>query len=150
MVKRNLYSEIAASGGFGFNVFNDEEINKIHLATLEVMEKTGLYVGTPEAMDVLESGGAKVDREKKIAKFPSYLVEDCIRSAPHNIVLYGRDPRHDVVLEDKRVNFCTFGQGVSCTPMGSGLVLKAVKPYRSASFSAFSATSSGVAPPGFW
>ena len=33
------------------------------------MEKTGLYVGTPEAMDILEGGGAKVDRKKKIAKF---------------------------------------------------------------------------------
>jgi trimethylamine--corrinoid protein Co-methyltransferase len=113
MVKRNLYSDIAASGGFGFNVFTEDEINKIHLATLEVMEETGLYVGTPEAMDILEGGGAQVDRETKIAKFPSYLVEDCIRSAPHNIVLYGRDPEHNVVLEDKRVNFCTFGQGVS-------------------------------------
>ena len=47
MVKRNLYSDIAASGGFGFNVFSEDEVNKIHLATLEVMEKTGLYVGTP-------------------------------------------------------------------------------------------------------
>ena len=40
-------------------------------------------------------------------------MEECIRSAPSKIVLYGRDPKHDIVLEDKRVNFCTFGQGVS-------------------------------------
>jgi trimethylamine--corrinoid protein Co-methyltransferase len=112
VVKKDLYSGIAASSGFGFNVFTEDEIDKIHLATLEVLEKTGLYVGAPEAMDILEDGGAKVDREKKIAKFPPHLVEDCIRSAPHKIVLYGRDPRHDVVLEDKSVNFCTFGQGV--------------------------------------
>ncbi|MGD2187834.1 MAG: trimethylamine methyltransferase family protein, partial [Desulfobacterales bacterium] len=113
MVERNPYSGIAASAGFSFDVFTEDQINKIHLATLQVLEKTGLYVGTQEAMDILESGGAKVDREKKIAKFPAYLVEDCIRSAPHKIVLYGRDSKHDVVLEDKRVHFCTFGQGVS-------------------------------------
>ncbi len=101
------------AGGFGFDVFTDDEIAKIHLATLEVMEKTGLYVGTDEAMDVLEGGGAKVDRKNKIAKFPPYLVEECIRSAPPKVVLYGRDPAHDVVLEGRRVNFCTFGQGVS-------------------------------------
>ena len=70
MVKRSLYSDLAASGGFGFNVFTDDEIDKIHLATLEVLEKTGLYVGTQEAMDVLEGGGARVDRQKKVAKFP--------------------------------------------------------------------------------
>ncbi len=113
MVKRNLYSDIMMSGGFGFNVFTEEEIERVHLATLEVMEKTGLYVGTEEALDILEGGGARVDREKQIAKFPAYLVEDCIRSAPANIVLHGRDPAHDVILEGNRVNFCTFGQGVS-------------------------------------
>ena len=113
MIKRNLYAELVTAGGFGFDVFTDDEIDKIHLATLEVMEKTGLYVGTEEAMDVLEGGGAKVDRTKNIVKFPPYLVEECIRSAPPKIVLHGRDPAHDIVLEGKCVNFCTFGQGVS-------------------------------------
>ena len=113
MVKRSLYADLASAGGFGFAVFTDDEIDKIHLATLEVLEKTGLYVGTDEAMDILEGGGARVNRENKIVKFPPYLVEDCIRSAPAKIVLYGRDSANDVVLEGKRVNFCTFGQGVS-------------------------------------
>ncbi|MBW1891693.1 MAG: trimethylamine methyltransferase family protein, partial [Deltaproteobacteria bacterium] len=113
MVKRNLYADLATTGGFGFDVFTDDEIDKIHLATLEVLEKTGLYVGTDEAMDILEGGGARVNRKNKIVKFQPYLVEDCIRSAPPKIVLHGRDPAHDVVLEGKRVNFCTFGQGVS-------------------------------------
>ena len=60
MVKRNLYSDFATSGGFGFDVFTEDEINKIHLATLEVLEKTGLYVGTQEAMDILEAGGVVI------------------------------------------------------------------------------------------
>ena len=121
MIKRSLYAELVTAGGFGFDVFTDDELDKIHLATLEVLDKTGLYVGTDEAMDVLEGGGAKVDREKKIVKFPPYLVEDCIRSAPPKIVLHGRDPDHDVVLEGKRVNFCTFGQGVSIMDVDGGV-----------------------------
>lgn len=113
MATRNQYADYIMSGGFGVDVFNENEISKIHLATLEIMEKTGLYVGDDEALDILEGGGVKVDRKKRIAKFPAYLVEECIRSAPSKIVLYGRDSKHDVVLEDKRINFCTFGQGVS-------------------------------------
>jgi len=31
------------------------------------------------------------------------LVEACIRFAPYKVVLYGRDPKHDVVLEDNSV-----------------------------------------------
>jgi len=56
MVKRNLYADLAMAGGFGFDVFTDDEIDKIHLATLEVLEKTGLFVGTEEAMDILGGG----------------------------------------------------------------------------------------------
>ena len=58
------------SGGLWFQGFEDDEIQKIHLATLEVMQKTGLYVGDDEAMDILEGGGARVDRKTRIVKFP--------------------------------------------------------------------------------
>ncbi len=113
MATRNPYSDTTMSGGFGFNVFVDEEIEKIHLATLDVLENTGLYVGDDKAIDILEKGGARVDRKTRIVKLPPYLVEDCIRSAPPRITQYGRDPKYDVFLEGKRVNFCTFGQGVN-------------------------------------
>ena len=126
MTTRNIYADTTMSGGFGFKVFGDDEIRKIHLATLEVMQKTGLYVGDDEAMDILEGGGARVDRKTRIVKFPAYLVEDCIRSAPPKIVQYGRDPKHDVVLEGRRVNFCTFGQGVSIMDL-DGTVRPSVK-----------------------
>lgn len=113
MTNRNPYADMAVGGGFGFQVFTEDELDRIHLATLEVMQQTGLYVGADEAMDILEGGGVQVDRKTRIARFPAYLVEDCIRSAPPKVVLYGRDPKHDVVLEGRRVNFCTFGQGVA-------------------------------------
>lgn len=111
-MKRNIYSDFSMTGGFGLNVFTDDEIYKIHLATLEVMEKAGLYVGSDEALDILEGGGAIVDRKTRIVKFPAYLVEDAIRSAPSQIILHGRNPKHDIALGAKRVHFSTFGQGV--------------------------------------
>lgn len=112
-MRRNLYSDFTMASGFGLNVFTEDEIYKIHLATLEVLEKTGLYIGSDEAMDILEGGGARVDRTDKIARIPPYLVEEAVRSAPSKIVLHGRDSKHDICLEGKRVHFCTFGQGVS-------------------------------------
>lgn len=113
MESRSIFSEILNTTGFGFSVFGDDELERIHLATLEIMRTTGLYVGDDEALEILAGGGAIADRKTNIVKFPAYLVEECIRSAPPNIVQYGRDPKHDVFLEGKRVNFCTFGQGVS-------------------------------------
>jgi trimethylamine:corrinoid methyltransferase-like protein len=54
------------------------ETHKIHLPTLEVLEKKGLCVGTDDAMAILEEGVASVNRENTIVKFPPYLAEDCI------------------------------------------------------------------------
>lgn len=43
-MKHNLHAGKSRSGGFGLNPFTDEECNEIHLATLEILEKTGIFV----------------------------------------------------------------------------------------------------------
>jgi trimethylamine--corrinoid protein Co-methyltransferase len=40
------------------------------------------------------------------------MVEDAIESAPSTILLAGRNPRHDFVMEHNRVGFTNFGEGV--------------------------------------
>jgi len=111
-LKRNLHAGKRQSGGLGLKLFTDEELEEIHLATLEVLEKTGLLFDDEEALDVLDGSGAIIDRKNRIAKFPPYLVEDAIRSAPSKLLLAGRNPRHDFVMESNRVGFTNFGEGV--------------------------------------
>ncbi len=111
-MKRNLHAGKKQSGGLGLKIFTDDELYEIHLATLEVLEKTGLFFEAEEALDVLDGGGAIIDKENKIAKFPPYLVEDAIRSAPSKLLLAGRNPKHDFVMESNRVGFTNFGEGV--------------------------------------
>ncbi len=97
---------------FSLNSFNDDQLYEIHLATLAVLEKTGIFVETQEALEIFDGGGAEVDREKKIVKIPPYVVDDAIRSAPSKIVLAGRRPENDTVLETGRVHFTNFSEGV--------------------------------------
>ena len=111
-MKRNLHAGKRMSGGFSLNVFTDDELDEIHLATLEVLEKTGLFVEDEEALNIFGDHGATIDRERKIAKLPPYLVEDAIRSAPPKFILCGRNPKDDVVLESNRVCFTNFGEGI--------------------------------------
>jgi trimethylamine--corrinoid protein Co-methyltransferase len=47
-----------------------------------------------------------------VACLPAHVVEDAVRSAPAEVVLCGRDPANDVVLEDGRVGFTNFGEGI--------------------------------------
>ena len=57
-MKRNLHAGKKMSGGFSLNVFTDDELYEIHLATLEVLEKTGLFVEDEEALDIFGGHGA--------------------------------------------------------------------------------------------
>ena len=111
-MKRNLHAGKRLSGGLRLQVFTDDELNEIHLATLEVLEKTGLFIGDDEALDVFDGGGAVVDRKKNIVKIPPYIVEDAIRSAPSKLLLAGRNPDNDYVMESNRVGFTNFGEGI--------------------------------------
>ena len=111
-MKRNLHAGKRLSGGFSLNVFSDDECDEIHLATLEVLEKTGIFVEDDQALEIFHGGGAIIDSKRKIVKIQSHIIEDAIRSAPQKLFLAGRNPKNDIVLESNRVGFTTFGEGV--------------------------------------
>ena len=51
---RNFHPGKHRSQGLGLNFLTDDELFDIHLATLEVLEKTGLFIETNEALDVFD------------------------------------------------------------------------------------------------
>jgi trimethylamine--corrinoid protein Co-methyltransferase len=102
------------------NIFTDDELSDIHLATLEVLQRTGVWVEDDEALDVFADGGADVDRETHVVRLPAHIVEDAIRCAPPTITLCGRTPESDVVLESGRVGFTNFGEGIKVTDLETG------------------------------
>ncbi|OPL14763.1 MAG: trimethylamine methyltransferase [Firmicutes bacterium ML8_F2] len=126
-MKRNPIAGRSSFMGCGLNLFNDSDLEMIHDATLEVLEYAGLYVQSDEAMDIFDGGGCIVDRQGKNVKIPAHIVEDSITSSPKKIFLAGRDPKHDLVLENGRVNFCPFGEGVMVIDPYSGEYRKSTK-----------------------
>ena len=109
---RNLFAGKVQSGGLSLNIFSRDELEQIHSATLEVLRRTGLYIGDKQAREILAGGGAIVDENTGTVKFPSYLVEDAIRWAPSKVFLAGRNPKNDFIAESNRVGFTNFGEGV--------------------------------------
>jgi len=111
-MKPGLFAGRGLSFGLNLQILSDDEVEEIHLATLDVLEYSGIFVDYPEALDLFEAGGARVDREKKMVKIPSWMVEDAIASAPSRVILAGKDPVHDLVLGSTRVHFTNFSEGV--------------------------------------
>jgi len=111
-LKRNLHAGKRMSGGLSLNVFTEDEIKDIHLATLEVLQYTGLFIEDEEALAVFDGAGCRIDKQKKIVKIPPYVVEEAVRSAPSKLFLAGRNPKNDFIMESNRVGFTNFGEGV--------------------------------------
>jgi len=126
-MKRDLHAGKLQSGGFSLNMFTDEELYDIHLTTLEVLEKTGVFVENDEALEVLYGGGAVIDKKKKTARLPPYLVEDSLRSAPPKFVMGGRRPEDDFVVENNRIGFTNFGEGILTADLETGKLQEPTK-----------------------
>ncbi|MCP4694413.1 MAG: hypothetical protein GY859_40665 [Desulfobacterales bacterium] len=126
-MKRRLKVGKRRNSGFSLNVMTDDEVHEIHLATLEVMKDVGVFVESDEALERFDGGGCVVDRKNKVVKFPHWVIEDAIRSAPGSYYACGRRPEDDVILEDNRVTFTNFGEGIRFVDPYTGEHRKTIK-----------------------
>jgi trimethylamine--corrinoid protein Co-methyltransferase len=91
------------------SVLNDDQIEQVHQATLEVLERTGVQITHPRAVELLHGAGARVDGDR--VHIPAWMVEDAIRTAPPRVVLGNRSGERTVFLEDKKH---WFGPSLDC------------------------------------
>ena len=80
-----------------FRLLSDSQIEELHLATLQILERTGVAFDCQEAIDLLGDAGADVSNPDRV-KIPSYLVEQALRTAPKTITLYTREGEPAIVL----------------------------------------------------
>ena len=98
--------------GILLNVLTADDVRDIHYATLEVLERTGVYVEDDEALDIFDDGGCHVDRETHRVRIPPHVVEDAIKSAPATIYGSGRDDVGDGLGQVGRVDWANFSEGI--------------------------------------
>ncbi len=89
-----------------FRILDDAQIKRIHEAVLKILEKVGVRVNHPQALDLLADGGARV-LDDSLVQFPSALVEDAIVSAPSNLILFNRNKVPVMDLGGRRTYFGT-------------------------------------------
>lgn len=111
-MKRGMYAGKHTSGGLSLNIFSDDEVDQIHQATLEVLQRTGIFVEDEEAVERFHANGAFVDKKTKVVRIPERMVDDALRTAPSKFIAYGRIPESDVAMETNRVGFTNFGEGI--------------------------------------
>ena len=108
------------AGGLGFSPLSETDLDDLHAATLETLERVGVWVEADDALDVFADGGCDVDRETRLVRIPGHIVEESIAKAPSSFVLCGRDPENDVLLEPGRVCFANFTEGLEVNDLRTG------------------------------
>ena len=90
-------------------VINDGQIDQIHAATLEVLERTGVKLTHPKGLEILEGAGATVTDNR--VRIPSWMVEDAIAKAPHRVALGNQKGERTIFLEKDN---SYFGPSLDC------------------------------------
>ncbi len=90
-------------------VLSNEQIENLHLATLEVLERTEVRIAHKKALELFDGAGAKVDRDR--VRIPAAVIEKAIQQSQVPLVLGSRNGEIAVSLENGR---SWFGAGLDC------------------------------------
>ena len=86
-----------------YDLLSQDDVYNVHLATMETLERVGVLVEDPEALDLLDEAGAGIDRKEKVAKIPEFVLKEQIGKVPSSFVLYSRNRKKVRIGGDKTV-----------------------------------------------
>lgn len=100
-MKVNVQTQTTA----GLNYLSRDQVEDLHSATLEVLEKVGIEVLEQEALELLRKGGARISGSR--AHIGEWMVKRALSTAPSRITLSDRLGNTALVLEKNRIHYGT-------------------------------------------
>ena len=79
-------------------VLTEEQIQDVHAYSTRLLDEVGIEFMLPEAWDILEANGARVDRDTGMVRMDRPLIEHCVAQAPATFTLKGRTPGRDIAF----------------------------------------------------
>ncbi len=87
-----------------YRLLTGEQIQEIHRASLEILETVGVRLLHAGAVELLRDAGCRVVGDN-VVQIPSWLVEECLRSAPSRITVYSQEGQEAMRLEGRNIHF---------------------------------------------
>jgi trimethylamine--corrinoid protein Co-methyltransferase len=82
------------------SLLSQSQVERIHAASLEILESVGLLVRNQKARQIFAHHGLDVDNETQLVKFPRAIVEERCAQFPPDFTFRGRDPSFDRTIPD--------------------------------------------------
>jgi trimethylamine--corrinoid protein Co-methyltransferase len=87
------------------------DLEKIHNATLHILERVGVQVNSHLCRKLLRNCGCDVDERYRIARIPSHLVKEALMKKSTSITLAARNPRYDAPQDLEHSYMTASGNG---------------------------------------
>jgi len=101
-------------------ILTPQEVQKIHDATLHIIENIGVRFPSKRALEIWETNGATVDHESMIVKVKTQIIEEAMKNAPPAYELGARDPQQNLNMDGNHVFLGTDGCGVEIIDIETG------------------------------
>jgi len=102
------------------------EVEELHFASLEILERTGLNVHHPEARRLLQEAGAWVEGKGPRVRLPAGLVKQALARAPERVVIANRLGERVMPLEGAKSFFGTGSDLIRTIDLDTGQVRPSV------------------------
>jgi trimethylamine--corrinoid protein Co-methyltransferase len=81
-------------------LLTQEQAERVHEVSLEILEEVGLMVRHAPARELFRAHGCNVDSETNRVRFPRAVVEQYRKVYPAKFTFRGRDPKYDKTIPD--------------------------------------------------
>lgn len=81
-------------------LLSQEQVERVHEASLEILEQVGMLVRNQRAREIFARHGAKVDEATQIVRLPRGVVEEYRKLFPPKFTFCARDPKFDRTVPD--------------------------------------------------
>ena len=106
--------------GIRFQILSATDLQRIHEATLHVLEKVGIQVDSHACRKLLEDHGGDADDKSKIVKIPPHLVKEALSKKKTSFTLAARNPKYDVELDGSHSYMTANGNGAVTVDFETG------------------------------
>ncbi|MEK7326131.1 MAG: trimethylamine methyltransferase family protein [Chloroflexota bacterium] len=97
-----------------------DQIEKLHQASMRILEDIGLAMMDGETLDIWQKAGAKVDRARQHVWLDRGLVMEAVAKAPASFTWRARNPERDVFIGENAIAFAPQGGVAYVTSLDQG------------------------------
>jgi len=89
------------------DILSEDQLNRIHHASLDVLEDIGINFLLDEAREILKTAGADVEKNSTRVRFDRNLILESIAKAPSEFTIHARNPQRSLKIGGRWLAFST-------------------------------------------